>query len=424
MDKLLIEGPSKLNGSVRISRSKNAYLPIMAATLLTSEPIYLKDLPKLRDIKTMTRLLENLGVKIERLDGEVTKFDASKLKTFEATYDLVKTMRASVLVLGPLLSRFREAMVSLPGGCAIGTRPIDFHIEGLMKMGADIYLDGGYVKAQTDGLTGETINLRFPSVGATENIMMAAVLASGTTIIRNAAIEPEISDLAHFLNGLGAKIEGMGTAELVIEGVTKLNGGEYRAISDRIEAATYVIAALITNSEITLYDTDSENLKSVLSVLKDMGARIESSQDVIKIYKSDLKNINKIDTSPYPGLPTDVQAQLMALSVTLNGPSIITENIFENRFMHVPELKRMGAKIILKGKSAFIEGNNRLLAAPVMCTDLRASAALVIAALAAYGTTEIRRVYHLDRGYETLEEKLTNLGVNIKRVNKGPGDSL
>lgn len=416
MDKLLVNGPAKLSGTVSISCSKNAYLPIMAGVLLTDEPLTLVDLPDLRDIKTMNKLLSQLGV-IIKTEGNKTIYNSSSITSCEATYDLVKTMRASILVLGPLLARFNKATVSLPGGCAIGARPVDIHLHNFERMGVSIELDGGNVIAKTDGLQGRELVLSFASVGATENLMLGAVLADGKTTIKNAAREPEISDLANFLTALGAKITGQGTNEIVVEGVNKLHGGEYRAIGDRIEAATYIIAALATESEVEVTNFVPDHLGAVLTVLEDMGAKFEKSEKSIRVFPSKL-NSATIDTAPYPGFPTDVQAQMMTLLGKVSGSSVLTEHIFENRFMHVPELNRMGAKITLRGPVALIEGECEYKAAPVMCTDLRASAALVLAALTAKGESEIRRIYHLDRGYEHLEKKLSALGADIKRISE------
>jgi UDP-N-acetylglucosamine 1-carboxyvinyltransferase len=414
MDKLHIEGPCQLSGNVKISRSKNAYLPILVAALLSSKPVHLKNLPDLRDIKTILKLLEKLGVKISR-NGNITTLDSSNITSYEALYDMVKTMRASILVLGPLLARFKTAKVSLPGGCAIGTRPIDIHLTNFEKLGAKITLQGGYVEAQTEGLKGATLVLKFPSVGATENLMMAAVFTEGVTIIENAALEPEIVDLGNFLIKMGAKISGHGSSNITIEGVKELNEAEYEAIGDRIEAATYIMAGLITNSSIKVEGFDPRHLDAVLNVLSDMGAKLEIGKDFVIVKPSELKGA-KVETSPFPGFPTDAQAQLMALALKAQGSTIITEKIFENRFMHAPELQRLGANIFLKGNTAIIEGKSDLKGAPVMCTDLRASAALVLAALASEGTTEIDRIYHLDRGYEKMEEKLLQIGAKIKRI--------
>jgi UDP-N-acetylglucosamine 1-carboxyvinyltransferase len=417
MDKLLVKGPAKLSGEVEISRAKNAYLPILAGLLLTNKKIRLLNLPHLRDIRTMMKLLGNLGVEITE-EGEVTTFDASKLSSHEAIYELVKTMRASIFVLGPLLGRLGKAKVSLPGGCAIGTRPIDIHLANLEKMGAKIVLESGYVFAEApEGLKGTTLALKFPSVGATENLMMAAVFAEGTTIIENAAMEPEIDDLANFLNSMGAKVSGIGSSKIVIEGVKELHETEYEAIGDRIEAATYIIAGLATQSQIKISKFNPEHLEFVLAKLVDMGAKIETGKDYVEVFPSTLKGV-KIKTAPYPGFPTDVQAQMVALCTLIDGNSLMVENIFENRFMHVPELHRLGADIEQHGNALFITGGANLKAAPVMCTDLRASAALVIAALCAEGETKIDRIYHLERGYENLSAKLAKLGADVQIVNE------
>ncbi len=414
MDKLIISGPCTLSGTVRISRAKNAYLPILAAVLLSDKPIHLKNIPDLQDIKTMIKLLSNLGVQVSK-NGDTTTFDASTLNSHEATYDLVKTMRASIFVLGPLLARLGKAKVSLPGGCAIGTRPIDLHLTNLEKLGCIINLNAGYVEAYVTKMQPGALRLDFPSVGATENLMMAAVFTDGVTIIENAALEPEIDDLAHFLNAMGAKISGIGTQKIEVTGVKQFHEVTFEAIGDRIEAATYMMAALATGSNITIEGANPKHLQYAIDVLKKMGARIETNDSAITVYKSELKGC-QVDTAPFPGFPTDAQAQLIALCTQVKGISVVTENIFENRFMHVPELIRLGADITLKGKMAVIEGGEPLTAAPIMCTDLRASAALIIAALATNGDTELQRVYHLDRGYEKLEEKFSQLGAKIKRV--------
>ncbi len=414
MDKLIIEGPAKLSGVVKVSRAKNAYLPILAGVLLNPHPVHLKNLPDLRDINTILKLLGNLGVKITK-NADVTTFDASNITSFDALYDLVKTMRASILVLGPLLGRFKSARVSLPGGCAIGTRPIDIHLDNFEKLGANINLEGGYVEAHTEGLKGSHLKLSFPSVGATENLMMGAILAEGVTTIDNVALEPEIDDLAHFLNKMGGKIEGIGTSTLTITGVKELKECEYEAIGDRIEGLTYIMAGLITGSSITVAGVNPKHIGKTLTLLKEMGAEFDIDGDQITTHTNKLKSVN-IETSPFPGFPTDAQAQLMALTTQVEGESKISEKIFENRFMHVPELRRLGARITLQGNVASIKGPSKLKGAPIMCTDLRASAALVLAALASQGKTEIHRVYHLDRGYEKLEDKLKSLGANIERV--------
>lgn len=412
MQKLKVQGPAKLSGEVQISRAKNAYLPILSAILLTDKEVRLRNIPDLRDIKTMLELLSNLGVKIKK-EGNVTIFNASHLESHEATYEIVKTMRASIFVLGPLLTRLHKAKVSLPGGCAIGTRPIDIHLTNLEKMGARIELNAGYVEAHSDGLKGVKLPLSFPSVGATENLMMAAVFADGITTIENAALEPEIDDLANFLNSMGAKISGIGTNKLIIEGVKELFETEYEAIGDRIEAATYVIAGLMTNSTIKVTKFNPLHIEFVLDKLVEMGANLEIGSDYVITKPSTLKGV-KIETAPYPGFPTDVQAQMVALCTIVNGTSIITENIFENRFMHVPELLRLGAKIDQQGSSLFIQGDAKLKGAPVMCTDLRASAALILAALVSEGETKIDRIYHLERGYENLCQKFAGLGASVE----------
>lgn len=414
MDKLIVNGPCRLEGEVRISRAKNAYLPILAALPLVKGNVLLKNVPKLRDIETMKQLLAHLGITNSE-SAEGTVFNTAEMTTYEATYELVKTMRASIFVLGPLLGRFGKAKVSLPGGCAIGARPIDIHLTNLEKLGAKITLEGGYVYAQADELIGTTLSLSFPSVGATENVMMAATLAKGVTVINNAAMEPEIEDLGNFLNAMGAQITGHGTKSIRIEGVKELKPCEYEAIGDRIEAVTYVCAALATGAHLRITGVKPTHLEFVLEALRSAGGKLEWDESSIEIHPSTLSPLN-IDTAPYPGFPTDAQAQVMALMTHINGTSTITEHIFENRFMHVPELTRMGAKIKLEGKTAVIDGVPNLSGAPVMCTDLRASAALVIAALTAKGRTDIQRVYHLDRGYEGLDLKLKALGADIERV--------
>lgn len=409
-----------MSGEVSVSAAKNAYLPILAATLVSSKPVHLKNLPDLRDIKTMIKLLTHLGVKVET-KGDVTSFDASQISSNEATYDLVKTMRASILVLGPVLGRFLESKISLPGGCAIGARPIDLHLKNLKKMNASITIDSGYVYAKTSGLKSADITLNFPSVGATENLMMAALFADGETVIENAAMEPEVEDLANFLIAMGAKIKGSGTSRLSITGNMKADDFQevsYEAIGDRIEAGTLIIAALITNSKIKVKNINPRHLSVVLHILEEMGATFEMGKNFIIVKPSKLKWA-KIHTAPYPGFPTDLQAQIMTLATKAEGASIIREEIFENRFMHVPELVRLGAEIELIGNAAIVQGNAKLTGCPVMCTDLRASAALVLAAMSAEGITDVQRVYHLDRGYEKLEEKLKILGVKIERSNPG-----
>lgn len=420
MDKLVIQGPCELAGEVAISSSKNASLPILASTLLYRGEICLDRLPQLSDISFFLRILESLGAKTTQ-NGNATCIDASSVDKTKADYDLVRKMRASVLVLGPLLSRFGKAEVSLPGGCAIGTRPVDIHLKGLEAMGANITIEKGYIIAECEKLKGAKIELAFPSVGATENLMMAAVLAQGQTIIENAAREPEIVDHAVFLRKLGAKIQGEGTSRIIIDGVAiedlQRPNVNHRVIGDRIEAATFIIAALMTNSQIKILDFNPHHLEEVLSTLEKMGAKFNLTENSLEVLKSEgpLKGI-RVETAPFPGFPTDVQAQLMSLAGVVEGNSMIAEHIFENRFMHVPELVRMGMDISLDGHSAMITGKSKLSGAPVMCTDLRASAALVLAALVAEGETHIGRIYHLDRGYEKLEEKFQKLGAKVIRV--------
>lgn len=417
MDKLLITGGNKLRGEVHISKAKNSCLPIMAGVLLSNDHVTLNDLPDLRDINTLIRLLEGLGVQTTKENNQTT-FKTNNITSYEANYDLVKTMRASILVLGPLLARFGEAKVSLPGGCAIGSRPIDIHLDALKKLGAEINIENGYVIASCSKLKGSKVVLSFPSVGATENIMMAACLAEGKTIIENVAREPEIVDLANFLRSMGAKITGDGTSVIEIEGVEQLSSTNYTPIPDRVETATFVMAGLMTGGRIHIKSCVPDHIDSVLDVIKKMGGKVECSEsEIIVTGNIDEMKSCQVDTAPYPGFPTDVQAQLIALATMTSGTSVVTEHIFENRFMHVPELNRMGAEIVLKGPSAIISGVDKLTAAPVMCTDLRASAALVLAALAAQGESEITRIYHLDRGYEKIDQKLRDLGANLKRVN-------
>lgn len=419
MDKLLVSGPAKLNGSVHISSAKNATLPILVATLLCPYPVKFKNIPELMDVSTILKILQSLGLKITK-NGEELIADGTELTSQHADYSLVKTMRASVLVLGPLLARYGTASVSLPGGCAIGARPVDIHLLGMEKLGAEIKIENGYIKASCKKLKGATVTLPFPSVGATENIMMAAVLAEGTTIIENAAMEPEIDDLADFLKAQGVKIEGAGTSRITIHGMDikdlKPAATPYRVIGDRIEAATFIIAGLMCGGEVKVEGFNPKHLGFVMDTLKKMGAEFETGEDFVKVKNTKRLKGASIETAPYPGFPTDVQAQMMALMSVVEGQSIVSETIFENRFMHVPEMGRMGANVTLKGNSALIEGTDKLSSAPVMCTDLRASAALILCALYANGQSEIQRVYHLDRGYEKIDEKLTKLGAKIERV--------
>lgn len=419
MDKLIITGGTTLSGELRISGAKNAALPILAATLLSEAPVTVGNIPHLHDITTTMELLGRMGVRLlidEKMNIEV---DTSTINSFEAPYELVRTMRASILVLGPLLARFGEAHVSLPGGCAIGTRPVDLHIDGLLKMGADITVDGGYIHAKAKRLKGCRLVLGQVTVTGTENLMMAAALAEGTTIMENAAREPEVTDLAHFLNAMGAKISGIGTDILVIEGVEKLGVDpiSYNILPDRIETGTYLVAAAITGGKVKLKNTQPHILDAVLDKLVEAGADIQTGEDWISLDMHGKRpKAVSLRTAPYPAFPTDMQAQFIALNAIAEGTGVVTETIFENRFMHVQELQRMGADIKLESNTAICRGVKKLTAAPVMATDLRASASLVIAALAAHGDTRVDRIYHIDRGYDHIEEKLSQLGATIRRV--------
>jgi UDP-N-acetylglucosamine 1-carboxyvinyltransferase len=417
MEKLIIKGNNPLNGEIKISGAKNAALPILAATLLSSAPIQLSNIPHLQDVTTIVSLLGQMGVRVTLDERSNIETDASRLESFHAPYELVRTMRASVLVLGPLLSRFGEAVVSLPGGCAIGTRPVDQHLKGMQAMGAEMYIENGYIKAKAKKLHGATIVMDIVTVTGTENIMMAAVLAKGQTIIHNAAREPEVEDLANFLNAMGAKVSGAGTSTIVIDGVDRLGGGRYHVLPDRIETGTYLAAAAITRGKIKVKNTRPDLLESVLLKLEETGAIIDTGIDWISLdMKGKRPHAVNISTAPYPAFPTDMQAQMMAVNTIAEGTGVITETIFENRFMHVQELQRMGANIALKGNTAICTGSEFLRGAPVMATDLRASASLVLAGLAAQGETTIDRIYHIDRGYECIEEKLTQLGAQIHRI--------
>ncbi len=415
MDRLIIKGEADLRGSISIKGSKNSALPIMVSALLSFNTLRLKNLPKLDDINNMSKLLRSYGAIIKSRKDNL-EINCEKIINKEAYYDIVRKMRASILILGPLLARFGEAKISLPGGCAIGTRPIDIHLEGLKKLGANFVVENGYVIGQVrERLIGNQIILPFPSVGATENIMMAATIAKGKTIIENAAKEPEISDLASCLNKMGAKIKIEKNGMIKIIGVTKLTKAKHKIMSDRIVAGTYVIAAVMLNKNFEVKEIESKHLKALTSSLKQMGANLKIRKNSIQILKSTNLNGIKIQTAPYPGFPTDLQAQIMALMSLANGNSQIKENIFENRFMHVPELNRLGAKIKVKKDIAYISGNRRLKGAQVMASDLRASVSLVLAALSAEGQSVINRVYHLDRGYEKIENTLGKLGPSIKR---------
>ncbi|VAW72498.1 UDP-N-acetylglucosamine 1-carboxyvinyltransferase [hydrothermal vent metagenome] len=421
MDKLNIIGNGPLHGEVTISGAKNAALPILAATLLCPEPFVLRNVPHLRDITTTLELMGRFGTSIELADDMSLVADCSNLTSVVAPYELVKTMRASILVLGPLLARFGEAEVSLPGGCAIGSRPVNLHIQGLKAMGADIEIEDGYIKAKAGRLKGTRFFFDIVSVTGTENLMMAATLAEGTTVLENAAREPEVSDLATCLIAMGARISGAGSDTITIEGVEQLHGGDHTITADRIETGTFMVAAATTGGKIHLRNTKPSYLDSVIEKLRDAGAEVTSDGNSIDIdmHGKRPQAIN-LTTAPYPAFPTDMQAQFVVLNSIADGTATITETIFENRFMHVQELQRMGADIELQGNTAIVRGIDKLHGAPVMATDLRASACLVIAGLAAEGETLIDRIYHLDRGYERIEEKLSQLGAKIKRVPNHP----
>jgi UDP-N-acetylglucosamine 1-carboxyvinyltransferase len=415
VDKLIIKGGRKLSGEVTVSGSKNASLPIFCATLLASGQHEISNVPFLRDINTTIKVLESLGARVDG-NGNIVKIDTSGVNSVEATYELVKTMRASVLVLGPLLARYGRARVSLPGGCAIGARPIDQHLKGLKALGADIHLAHGYVEATAKRLKGARINFDMPTVGGTEHLMMAAALAKGETVLENAAREPEIVDLSCMLNSMGARIEGAGTDTIRVTGVKELQPATYRVMPDRIEAGTFMVAAAITGGDVRIHAMQLEHLDALVFKLQDAGVDITNKDGVVRVKgPKKIKGIN-IKTRPYPGFPTDMQAQFMALMCVADGASVISENIFENRFMHVSELMRFGADITVEGNSATVKGIKKLSGAPVMATDLRASASLILAGLAADNTTEISRIYHLDRGYESIEKKLAGLGADINRV--------
>ena len=417
MDKLVITGGRPLNGEVRISGAKNAALPIVAATLLAETPMTVTNVPHLQDITTSMELLSQMGVELTIGERMTIEVDASTISNPVAPYELVKTMRASILVLGPLLARCGKADVSLPGGCAIGSRPVNLHIDGLRAMGAEIEVKNGIVHAKADRLKGATIVFEIVTVTGTENLMMAATLAEGTTILENAAREPEVVDLANCLLAMGAKISGAGTTKIIIEGVEKLHGAEYAVQPDRIETGTFLVAAAITGGKVKARDTDPTLLEAVLQKLRDAGADITLGDDWIELDMHG-KRAKAVDvhTAPYPAFPTDMQAQFMALNCVAEGAGVVRETIFENRFMHVQELQRMGASIAVEGNTAMVRGVDKLTGAPVMATDLRASASLIIAALAAEGETHVDRIYHVDRGYQNIEEKLQGLGARIQRV--------
>ena len=417
MDKLIVSGGRPLRGEIRISGAKNAALPVLVASLLTDKPLRIGNVPHLQDITTTMELLGRIGVRLVVDEKMVVEADASNITSLRAPYELVKTMRASILVLGPLLARFGEAEVSMPGGCAIGSRPVNLHIKGLEAMGAEIGIKEGYVKARAGRLKGTRIFMDMVSVTGTENIMMAATLAEGTTVIENAAREPEVVDLAKCLVTMGAKIRGAGSDEIIIEGVEALGGGYHEVIPDRIETGTYLVAAAMTGGKIKLRDVQPSHLEAVLDKLREAGAEITTGNDWVCLDRQnrELKAVN-IRTAPYPAFPTDMQAQFVALNCVAQGTATITESVFENRFMHVLELQRMGANIDMRGNTAVVHGVERLMGAPVMATDLRASASLALAALVAESDTVVDRIYHIDRGYECIEEKLAQLGARIRRV--------
>ena len=415
MDKLLIEGGARLSGEIAISGAKNAALPILCAALLTAEPVTFTNVPKLNDIGTLLRLLEQMGVRVSR-EGDTVTLDASGVDKPVASYEMVKTMRASILVLGPLVARFGQAQVSLPGGCAIGARPVDQHIKGLQAMGAEVKVERGYVHAQVPRLKGARIFTDMVTVTGTENLMMAACLADGETVIENAAREPEVVDLANCLVAMGARISGAGGDVIRIQGVPALHGATHRVMPDRIETGTYLCAAAATGGDVRLTGTSASYLDAVVDKLMDAGCELIAERDAIRLKAPRRLTAVSLRTAPYPAFPTDMQAQFMAINAVAEGAAVIRETIFENRFMHAVELQRLGADIKIDGNSAFIKGVARLQGATVMATDLRASASLIIAGLVAEGETTIERIYHLDRGYERLEEKLTALGAKVRRL--------
>lgn len=417
MDKILIHGGYPLSGSIKVSGSKNSSLPILAATLLTREPCIVHGVPDLSDTNYMLQILTHLGAQVERASGTVS-VTADKVHSV-APYDVVRKMRASVCVLGPLLGRCKEATVALPGGCVIGDRPIDLHLTGFEALGAAVRVQGGDIKVFAPKLSGTVVNMQGkfgPTVLGTDNVMMAAVLADGVTVIEGAALEPEVVDLATFLTKMGAKIEGAGTRRIIIEGVSELHGVEHRVIPDRIEAGTFLVAGAIAGKGVTVKRVEPEHVRTVTDALARCGYAIDVQDRAISILPNGEASALELATQPYPGFPTDMQAQMCALLSTTRGTSSVTENVFPQRYMHVAELKRMGAKVHLEGATAVIEGVDRLFAAPVMASDLRASAALVLAGLKAEGVTEVNRVYHIDRGYEGLDEKLSEIGAHVERV--------
>ncbi|MFJ3057181.1 UDP-N-acetylglucosamine 1-carboxyvinyltransferase [Herbaspirillum sp. NPDC087042] len=415
MDKLLIRGGRRLSGEVTISGAKNAALPILCAGLLTADDLRLSNVPHLQDVVTITKLMKQMGLRVQE-NGDEVVLNGNDITRPEAPYELVKTMRASILVLGPLLARFGQAKVSLPGGCAIGSRPVDQHIKGLQAMGADIHIEGGYIHAKAKRLKGARIVTDMITVTGTENLLMAAVLADGETVLENAAREPEVGDLAHLLVKMGAKIEGIGTDRLVIQGVEKLHGASHEVIADRIETGTFLCAVAAAGGDVTLRRTRAGLLDAALDKLRDAGAILTSGEDWIRIQMARRPKAISFRTTEYPGFPTDMQAQFMAMNCIAEGTSHVTETIFENRFMHVQELNRLGAAIDVEGNTAIVTGVDKFIGAPVMATDLRASASLVIAGLAAQGETVVERIYHLDRGYDRMEAKLSAIGADIQRI--------
>ena len=417
MDKLQITGGVPLEGEIRISGAKNATLPMLAAALLADDPVTIGNVPHLHDVTTMIELLARMGVTVTVDEKMRIEVDPSTIKECFAPYELVKTMRASILVLGPLVARYGRADVSLPGGCAIGARPVNIHVAGLQAMGVDIHIEGGYIRARAGRLHGARLVLDTVTVTGTENLMMAATLADGETVIENAAREPEVIDVANFLIAMGAQIRGAGTDRIVINGVKSLHGTDYDVLPDRIEAGTYLVAAAITGGHIRVKKTRPEHLDAVLAKLAEAGAKIDTGPDWVELDMGGRRpRAVDVRTAPYPAFPTDMQAQFAALDTVANGVGTVVETIFENRFMHMLEMRRMGAEIRLEGNTAIIHGVNELTAAPVMATDLRASASLVLAGLVAKGRTDIERIYHIDRGYEAIEEKLAQLGAQIRRV--------
>lgn len=418
MEKLVIQGGTgPLNGEIRVSGAKNAALPILCAGLLTADTLKLTNVPMLRDVATTQKLLQGMGVRVMTDNVHEVEITAAQLDTLVAPYELVKTMRASILVLGPMLARYGEATVSLPGGCAIGSRPVDQHIKGLVAMGAEISIEHGYVKARAKRLRGAHIVMDMVTVGGTENLMMAAALAEGTTILENAAREPEVVDLAHCLVAMGANIQGIGTDRMVIEGVQRLHGAQHAIMPDRIEAGTFLVAAAMTRGHLVLRNAAPRAMDVILDKLAETGAVIECGDDWISLDMKRRPKAVNVRTLPHPAFPTDMQAQMMTLNAIADGAAVMTETIFENRFMHVPELNRMGANIEVEGNTAIVKGVEKLSGATVMATDLRASASLVLAGLVAEGETTVDRIYHLDRGYEHIEDKLNAVGANITRVN-------